>query len=106
MSHSTVKANRAQILDMHVYIGGHFLSKAEKGTVQNIGNHKRITNHYEAMRSADLVKSEIEQRKGRTLVSGKALFLLTPVSICSQNYSVHQAPNDEGNYGAGLLYVG
>ncbi|KAI0165311.1 hypothetical protein GGR52DRAFT_585349 [Hypoxylon sp. FL1284] len=58
------------ILDIHVYIRGHFLSRGvAEGDVEKPGTHGRITNTYAKMRPDVLIASEMETRKGKTVVS-------------------------------------
>ncbi|KAK8125001.1 uncharacterized protein PG998_000760 [Apiospora kogelbergensis] len=69
------------ILDMQLYIRGHFLSQStSEGDVVALGEHRRITLNYKAMCPETLVSSEIKARKGLTLVS-RRLTVHLPYSI-------------------------
>ncbi|KAI1642175.1 uncharacterized protein F4817DRAFT_369653 [Daldinia loculata] len=62
--------DRDYILDIQLYIKAHFLSsRASKGDVEKLGSHGRITLTYATMRPNIIIASEMERRKGKTLVS-------------------------------------
>lgn len=62
-------SKKQKILDIHVYIRGRFLFEGQPNDTVPLGHHSRITKHYERMNTADIVQSEIKERKGRTLIS-------------------------------------
>ncbi|KAH8650328.1 hypothetical protein BGZ60DRAFT_389188 [Tricladium varicosporioides] len=58
----------SQILDIQLFVlGGYISSKTKPGDVRSLG--KRIKMTYEAMNAEDLIRSEIDGRKGHTVVS-------------------------------------
>ncbi|KAH6884978.1 hypothetical protein B0T10DRAFT_409428 [Thelonectria olida] len=58
------------ILDIKLFICGQFLNKdATEETVLKRGQHGRIVLHYTPMKPESLINSEIQERKGRTLIS-------------------------------------
>ncbi|PVH68072.1 hypothetical protein DL98DRAFT_395368, partial [Cadophora sp. DSE1049] len=60
--------DKSQILDIQLFVlGGYISSKTEPGDVKPLG--KRIKMTYKAMNAEDLIRSEIDGRKGRTVVS-------------------------------------
>lgn len=61
----------SQILDIQLFVLGDFISsKTKPGDVKTLG--KRIKMTYEAINAEDLIRSEIDGRKGRTVVSRKS----------------------------------
>lgn len=61
----------SQILDIQLFVLGSYISsKTKPGDVKPLG--KRIKMTYEAMNAEDLIRSEIDGRKGRTVVSRKS----------------------------------
>ncbi|KAI1416927.1 hypothetical protein F5Y13DRAFT_185764 [Hypoxylon sp. FL1857] len=65
-----LKCDSDHILDMQIFIRGHFLSTtASEGDVEEIGEHGRLTLTYDSMHPDILVNSEMKKRKGMTLIS-------------------------------------
>ncbi len=59
------------MLNVQLHILGNFISKATKyGDTSRYGVHSRIKLTYEALDSESLIKSEIQGRKGRMVISG------------------------------------
>lgn len=54
---------------MHIYICGQFIFKRTDNTTVSLGDHSRITKHYEAMSAKETVKAEINNRRGRVLIA-------------------------------------
>ncbi|KAM0132883.1 hypothetical protein ACHAP3_006172 [Botrytis cinerea] len=68
MMKELLKKDTDKILDIQLFVlGGYISSKTEPGDVKPLG--KRIKMTYKAMNAEDLIRSEIDGRKGRTVVS-------------------------------------
>lgn len=58
---------------MHIYIRGGFLFNDESRETVRLGQHSRITKHYEEMNPVELIRSEMRRCKGKTLISCKSV---------------------------------
>ncbi|PVH68769.1 hypothetical protein DL98DRAFT_205439 [Cadophora sp. DSE1049] len=68
MMKELLKKDTDKILDIQLFVLGDYISsKTEPGDVNPLG--KRIKMTYKAMNAEDLIRSEIDGRKGRTVVS-------------------------------------
>lgn len=66
--HKVVGFVRFGRLMMRLIRCNYLSSKADKGTVERLGDHHRITLTYDAMKPQLVMESELSIRKGRTLV--------------------------------------
>lgn len=74
-----------QILDIHLFVVSNFISaKTQKGHYEPLG--ERIDILYDTMDPESLISSEIQDRKGRTVVSCKSCRMRThPPSTNREN---------------------
>ena len=84
-----------QILNIQLFVlGGYISSKTKTGDVKRLG--KRITMKHEAMNAEGLIRSEIDGKKGRTVVSRKSLICFNIFDTCiSRWYDNIVCNNDE-----------
>jgi len=58
------------ILDIRLFVTGNYITKgAEHGMLGRVGTHGRIMVNYRGLDVENLIRSEIEGRKGRSVIS-------------------------------------
>jgi len=61
-----------KILDIQLFVLDNFISRgATHGSIVHMGDHRRIKVTYEGLDAENLIRSEIKDRKGQTVVSCK-----------------------------------
>ena len=83
-----------QILDVHLYVVGNFLSESiARG--QHIELGERIDMTYDSWNVKEVIKSEMKQRKGHTVISRKSntangLSFTHDLLVCTDNDTRHE----------------
>lgn len=78
---------------MHIYISGQFIFKRNDNTTVSLGDHSRITKHYEAMSAEETVKAELNSRRGRVLIA--CTYTVSHFVIFANNASMYDTSDIE-----------